>query len=89
MTQQVELARLAAELGLGGAGPGDDEPDVALAADGVGQRLERQVEALLVHQPADEQHQPVMRVGEPGPERVEIIDRRAPDPAGRYRWGWP
>ena len=62
--RQPEPPRLALELGLGGAGAGDDEAHVAEPADHRRERVEREVEALLVDEPADEQHEPLVGRGE-------------------------
>jgi hypothetical protein len=54
---EAERARLRLELRLGRAGPGDDEAHAAEPLDQPRHGLEREVEALLVDQPADEQHE--------------------------------
>ena len=40
-----------------------------------GQRLERQLEALLVHEPAHQQHELLVGLGEARAERVEVVHR--------------
>ena len=40
-----------------------------------GQRLERELEALLVDEPAHQQHQPLVRLGELRAQGVEVVDR--------------
>ena len=39
------------------------------------QRLERELEALLVDEPADEQHELLVGRGEARAQRVEVVDR--------------
>jgi hypothetical protein len=60
---RAQAPRLALELGLRGAGAGDDEADVARALDHRRERVEREVKALLVDQPADQQHEPLVGRG--------------------------
>jgi hypothetical protein len=72
---QPELGRLLAQLVLGRARPRDDEAHVAQALDQAGQGLERELEALLVDEPADQQHELVARLGVARAQRVEVVDR--------------
>ena len=57
MVGQPEPAGLALELGLGGARAGDDEAHAADPPHHRGERVEREVKALLVHEPPDQQHE--------------------------------
>ena len=53
-----------------------------------GQRLQRQLEALLVDQPAHQQHQLLVGLGEAGPQRGEVVDGHQlgrVDPVGHHR----
>ena len=88
MLVEPELRGLLAQLLLGGARAGDDEAHVPEPLDQAGQRLERQLEALLVDEPAHEQHQPLVGLGEAGPQRVEVVHRHElgrVDPVGDHR----
>ena len=67
-----EPPRLAAQLGLGGAGAGDHEADVAELADHRRERVERQMKALLVDEPADQQHEPLVGLGVARAQRLEV-----------------
>ena len=58
---EAQLGGLLAQVGLGGARAGDHEAHVAQPLDHARQRLERELEALLVDQPAHQQHQPSRR----------------------------
>ena len=58
---EAELLRLRLQLALGGAGPGDEEAHAAGPLDQLRHRLEREVEALLVDEPADHQHELLVR----------------------------
>ena len=52
-----------------------------------GQRLERKLEALLVHEPPHQQHEPLVRCGEARAQRVEVVHRhqlRGIDPVGDH-----
>ena len=79
MGRQAELARLGLEIALGGARAGDQEAHVAEPLDHARERVEREVEALLVDEPPDEQHEPLLRrrVLRPQPrkvgDRLEIV----------------
>ena len=55
--------------------PGDEEAHVAQPLDQARQRLERELEALLVDEPADQHDQPLVRRGEARAQRVEVVDR--------------
>jgi hypothetical protein len=50
-------------------------PGHLAAADDRLERLERELEALLVDEPADEQHELLLRRGEAAAERLEVVDR--------------
>jgi hypothetical protein len=70
-----------------GSRAGHDEAEVPHPADQPGQRLERQLEALLVHEPSDEEDQPLVAVGEVRAKRVEVVDRHElgrVDPVGDH-----
>jgi hypothetical protein len=75
VADQPGPARLLLELGLVHAGAGDEKAHPAGAADDVRQRVERELKALLVDEPADEQHEPLVRRGEARAQLVEVGDR--------------
>ena len=56
-------------------GAGHDEAHVADPLDQPGQRLERELEALLVDEPPHEQHEPLVGSGEAAAQRLEVVDR--------------
>ena len=68
-------AGLFAQLLLRGARAGDDEAHVAQALDQPGQGLERQLEALLVDEPAHQQDEPLVGRGEARAQGVEVVHR--------------
>ena len=66
----------------------DDEAHVSDPLDEAGQRLEGQLEPLLVHQPSHQEDQPLVRVRKLCAKAVEIRDRnevRGIDPVGDHR----
>ena len=75
MLHQPEPLGLLLELGLGGAGAGDQEAHVAEPLDQARQGVEREVEALLVDEPADEQDQPLVRPRVAGAQPRQVGDR--------------
>ena len=75
MRVEAELGGLLAQLLLGGARAGHDEAHAVHALDQAGQRLERELEALLVDQPAHQQHELLVRLGEAAAQRVEVVHR--------------
>ena len=86
---EAQVVRLIAQLGLGRPGAGHDEAHVADALDQPGQRLERELEALLVDEPAHQQHEQLVAVREAGAQRVEVADRHElgrVDPIGDDRY---
>jgi hypothetical protein len=72
---EAQVAGLGAQLLLVRAGAGDDEAHVPDPLDQPRQRLERELEALLVDEPADEQDQLLVRLSEAHAEVVEVGDR--------------
>ena len=72
MRHQPEPLRLRAQLGFGRPGAGHEEAHPAQAADQPRQRVERQVEPLLVDQPADQQHEPLVGRGEAGAQPRQV-----------------
>ena len=76
MALEPQAPRLRLELGLVGARAGDEEAHAVQARDDPRQRVERDLEALLVDEAADEQHELLGRVGEARPQRREVVDRR-------------
>ena len=62
MAGETELPGLSLELALGRARAGDDEANAAAPANDRGERVEREVEALLVHEAADQQHEQLVGV---------------------------
>jgi hypothetical protein len=72
---QAELPRLGAQLRLRHPRARHDEADGAHPVDEHAQRVERQVKALLVHQPSDQQDELLVRRGEPCPQAGEVGDR--------------
>ena len=73
MLHEPQAPGLGLQLLLGGAGAGDDETHVAEAADRLGERVERQMEALLVDEPAHEQDQALVRRGVLRAQRGEVL----------------
>ena len=71
---ETQARGLLAQLAVGGAGPRDEEAHVAAPLDHAGERIEGDLEALLVDEPADEQHEALVRLGERRSERREIGD---------------
>jgi hypothetical protein len=61
---QAQPARLGLQFRLVRAAAGDQEADVSDPLDHARQRVQRQLEALLVDQPADQQHELLVRLGE-------------------------
>ncbi len=85
---EPEPAGLGTELRLVGARSGDDEAHVAQPADQAGKRVERELKALLVDQPAHQQDQPLVGRREAGAQCVEIVDGLEVvriDPVGDHR----
>jgi hypothetical protein len=66
--QQAELRRLSPKLLLVRARSGDEEAHAVELADHPGKRLERDLEALLVDEPPDEQDELLVRGREPAAE---------------------
>lgn len=73
---QTQAPGLPAQLRLGGAGAGDHEAHPAELFDHRRERVEREVEALLVHESPDQQHEPLVRLAVPGPELAQIAGHR-------------
>jgi hypothetical protein len=71
----AEPARLRTQRPLVGPRPRDQEAHVAEPLDQPGKRVERQLEALLVHQPADQQQQALVGSGELGAQALEVLHR--------------
>ena len=76
MALEAQAPRLRLELGLVGARAGHQEAHAVQARDDPRQRVERDLEALLVDQAPDEEHELLGRVGEARPQRREVVDRR-------------
>jgi hypothetical protein len=72
MRQEPQALGLRLELGPVRARPGDEEPHVPDAADHARERLERELEALLVHQPPGQKDQPLVGRGVRGAQRREV-----------------
>ena len=70
---EPELGGLALEVGLGGPGAGHDEAHVPEPLDHARERLERQLETLLVNQPPDQQHEPLIGLCEARAEGVQVV----------------
>ena len=70
---QPELLGLAAEFLLVCAGAGDDEAGLRQALDDLGQRLECELEALLVDQPTDEEDQGLVWLCELGAQPAQLV----------------
>ena len=88
MVVQPELGRLLAQLALGGARARHDEAHVADPLDQPRERLERELEALLVDEPADQQHELLVLLGEAPAQGVEVVHRhqlRRVDPVRDHR----
>ncbi len=76
MRVEAEARGLGPELGLVRSGARDEEAHAADAADDARERLERELEALLVDEPAREQHEPLVGGGVLGAKRREVVTGR-------------
>ncbi len=74
VAREAELARLRFEVALGGPRAGDEEAHVAEPLDHARQRVEREVEALLVHQPPHQQHETLLRRRVARPQARQVGD---------------
>ena len=75
MAIQPQPGGLGPQCLLVGPRSGDHEAHAAHPVHHPRQSVQRQLEALLVHQPPDQQHQALVRRGEPGPQAVEVLGR--------------
>ena len=66
--REPQARGLAAQLGLVGPAAGHQEADLADALDHAGEGIEGELEALLVDEPAHQQHEPLLGLGEAGPQ---------------------
>jgi hypothetical protein len=72
---EAEPPRLRLELRAVRPRAGDEEPHAPDPPDHAGQRVERDLEALLVHEPAGEQHEPLVGRRMLRAQRGEVADR--------------
>ena len=72
VVHQPERRRLFVQLLLVGSRAGDQEARPRDRLDQARHRLERELEALLVDEPADQQHEPLVRGGELSAEALEL-----------------
>ena len=89
MLGQPQPLGLRLQLGLMRAAAGDQEAHVLDLLDHAGQRVERQLEALLVDQPPDQQHELLVRRRELAPQRLQVSYGSQfvrVDPVGDHRY---
>ena len=76
MPGQPEPPRLALELLLGGARPRHHEAQFEPASDQRRERVEGDMKALLVDEPADEQDEQIVGLGIPRAQPGQVVDGR-------------